>query len=171
MLPVLSPLDVALGSSAAAMSEELLYFGTARQAQGQHKALSGKPKTFIWPWNHQVLSVLGPLDVALVSSAAAVSEELLFRGALLPAIWPDWRGAALASVAFGALHNSGGRNWAFAAWATAVGAVYGAAFLVTRDIWVPAGAHALANVAAGALWHLRQRGRQEDKQSSHDPAH
>lgn len=38
----------------------------------------------------------------------------------------------MAGVAFGVLHNSGGRNWAFAAWASAVGVVYGAAFLATE---------------------------------------
>jgi hypothetical protein len=38
----------------------------------------------------------------------------------------------IAGVAFGVLHNNGGRNWAFAAWASLVGVVYGAAFLYTE---------------------------------------
>jgi len=38
-----------------------------------------------------VLSNLGPLDVLWVAAAAGVSEELLFRGALIPATFPDWR--------------------------------------------------------------------------------
>ncbi len=38
----------------------------------------------------------------------------------------------VAGGAFGLLHNNGGRNWAFAAWASAVGIVYGAAFLFTE---------------------------------------
>ena len=43
----------------------------------------------------------------------------------------------VAGGAFGLLHNNGGRNWAFAAWASAVGVVYGAAFLYTeaRPAW------------------------------------
>ena len=62
------------------------------------------------------------------------------------------RGVLLAGAAFGALHNSGGRNWAFAAWAAAVGSVYGAVYLLTADIAVPAGAHSLANLAGAVLW-------------------
>ena len=42
------------------------------------------------------------------------------------------RGVLIAGVAFGLLHNNGGRNWAFAAWASLVGVVYGAAFLHTE---------------------------------------
>ena len=38
----------------------------------------------------------------------------------------------LAGVAFGLLHNNGGRNWAFAAWASLVGVAYGSAFLYTE---------------------------------------
>ena len=50
------------------------------------------------------------------------------------------------------LHNSGGRNPAFAAWASAVGCAYGALFLATGSVACPALAHTLANVASGALW-------------------
>ena len=67
------------------------------------------------------------------------------------------RGALLAGVGFGLLHNSGGRNWAFAGWASAVGVLYGAAFVATQDILVPMGAHSLANMASGALWLQAQR--------------
>ena len=42
------------------------------------------------------------------------------------------RGVLLAGVAFGLLHNNGGRNWAFAAWASLVGIAYGATFLYTE---------------------------------------
>lgn len=108
--------------------------------------------------NQQVLAPLrGPADLALVAVLPAVAEELLFRGALLPAVYPDWRGAAVAGGVFGALHLSGGRNAAFATWAAAVGCAYGAAFLATGDLWVPALAHAAANVAAAALWLQQQQ--------------
>jgi membrane protease YdiL (CAAX protease family) len=134
----------------------------------------------------QVLSPLAPADLLWVAVLPAASEELLFRGALIPAISPDWwvwsnacarqysswcfrvrgfccgvlmcchfvcrRGALIAGVVFGLLHTSGGRNAAFAAWASAVGCTYGAAFLYTSNIYVPVLAHSLANVAAGALW-------------------
>ena len=64
-------------------------------------------------------------------------------------------------MTFGVLHNSGGRNPAFAAWASAVGCAYGALFLATGNLCVPALAHALANLASGGLWmrrNARRRG-------------
>ena len=63
----------------------------------------------------------------------------------------------IAAATFGALHIGGGRNLAFAAWAAAVGAAYGAAFLATGDIAVPMGAHVLSNIVGGVLYQqLRQ---------------
>jgi membrane protease YdiL (CAAX protease family) len=102
--------------------------------------------------NRQVLSNLGWPDVALVALLSGASEELLFRWALITATWPDAKGVLLSGAVFGVLHISGGRNAAFAAWSTAVGCLYGAAFLATGNVWVPAGAHALANFAAAAVW-------------------
>ncbi len=63
----------------------------------------------------------------------------------------------LSGVIFGLLHNSGGRNMAFAAWASAVGCLYGGAFLYTHNIWVPAAAHSVANFASAALWRTAKR--------------
>lgn len=102
--------------------------------------------------NQQVLSSLGWPDVVLVALLSGGSEELLFRWGLISATWPDARGVLLSGAVFGVLHVSGGRNAAFAAWATAVGWLYGAAFLATGNVWVPAGAHALANFASAAAW-------------------
>lgn len=42
------------------------------------------------PPTAQVLAPLAPADVLLVAGLPAVSEEVLFRGALIPAIYPDW---------------------------------------------------------------------------------
>ena len=67
------------------------------------------------------------------------------------------RGAVIAAVVFGLLHNNGGRNWAFAAWASAVGLVYGLCFLETKELWVPVGAHAMANYASATLWLQQQQ--------------
>ena len=38
----------------------------------------------------QVLMRLQPLDLVWVAGLPAVSEELLFRGGLIPALAPDW---------------------------------------------------------------------------------
>ncbi|MEW5304087.1 MAG: hypothetical protein WDW36_006721 [Sanguina aurantia] len=102
--------------------------------------------------NQQVLEPLNYLDIAIVATLTGVSEELLFRSAIIPATSPDWVGVLIAGVVFGVLHNSGGRNVAFAGWASAVGVVYGAAFLFTHNIWVVAGAHALANLSSAVAW-------------------
>ncbi|KAK9820282.1 hypothetical protein WJX72_008579 [[Myrmecia] bisecta] len=102
--------------------------------------------------NKQILSPLTPLDLVWLAALSGASEEFLFRGGLIPALLPDWRGVLLSGAAFGVLHNSGGRNLAFAAWAGVVGVVYGYAFLYTEDIYVPMGAHSLANLAAAVLW-------------------
>lgn len=56
-----------------------------------------------------MLSPLAPADLLVVSLLPGLSEELLFRGGLIPAIAPDWRGVLIAGLTFGALHTSGGR--------------------------------------------------------------
>ncbi len=110
-----------------------------------------------------MLTPLGWPDVLLVACLTGLSEELLFRGALIPASLPDWRGVLLSAAIFGVLHNSGGRNLSFAAWAGGVGALYGAAYLATGNIWVPAAAHALNNFASAAIWITRYRGKPEEE--------
>ena len=89
---------------------------------------------------------------AYVGSVPARAEEFLFRFALLPAISPDWRGAIISGLVFGALHVNGGRNVAFAAWASAVGTSYGYLYLYTGSLAASAAAHALANVLSALLW-------------------
>ncbi|KAL0048712.1 hypothetical protein WJX82_009409 [Trebouxia sp. C0006] len=106
--------------------------------------------------NQQVLTPLTRADLIWLSCLPGISEELLFRGALIPATFADWRGAVISAIIFGVLHNNGGRNWAFAAWASAVGLLYGTAFLSTQDLLVPAGTHCIANYASATLW-LRKR--------------
>jgi hypothetical protein len=80
------------------------------------------------------------------------------RGAIIPASFPDWRGVLLSGAVFGLLHNSGGRNPAFAAWAGAVGCLYGGLFVVSHNIWVPATAHVAANFASAAVWKAKNQG-------------
>lgn len=88
----------------------------------------------------------------MVSFVPGISEELLFRGALIPALFTDWRGVVISGIVFGALHNTGGRNVAFAAWASAVGCLYGFAFLLTEDVYVPIFAHSCANLFSAMYW-------------------
>jgi membrane protease YdiL (CAAX protease family) len=106
----------------------------------------------------QVLEPLGWSDILLVAVISGFSEEALFRGAVIPASFPDWRGALLSGAIFGILHNNGGRNLAFAAWASAVGALYGGLFVYTHNIWVPITAHAAANFCSAAVWKSNRQG-------------
>jgi len=106
--------------------------------------------------NKQILAPLGWLDIFLVAVLSGASEELLFRGALIPASFPDWRGVVASGLVFGLLHNSGGRNLAFAGWASAVGMVYGGLFVFTQNIWVPVSAHAMSNFCSAAVWKSKQ---------------
>uniref|UniRef100_A9TU87 CAAX prenyl protease 2/Lysostaphin resistance protein A-like domain-containing protein n=1 Tax=Physcomitrium patens TaxID=3218 RepID=A9TU87_PHYPA len=104
--------------------------------------------------NKQVLSSLELNDYLLVSFLPGISEELLFRGAILPLIGVDWRGVVFSGLVFGILHISGGRNAAFAAWASFVGCVYGLAAIITNDLAVPMVAHSVANLVAAYVWRI-----------------
>lgn len=202
----------------------------------------------------QVLTPLQPLDLLVVAALPGVAEELLFRGALIPAISPDWcanfqwavhrmcctwhstaallfqnilvewtennphcpllkmsskncqacslhvmlcslsyfghiqgcctgkqmpqdvlvkqlarqdscfifcrKGVAIAGATFGFLHNNGGRNPAFALWASLVGCAYGFLFITTQNLYTAMLAHSLANLASGVLW-LQSNGAEE----------
>lgn len=104
--------------------------------------------------NRQVLLPLGNNwgDIITVGVVPALAEETLFRWALVPAIYPDWRGVAIAGLVFGALHVNGGRNLAFAAWASLIGCAYGYLYLYTGSLAWTACAHGLANVLSATVW-------------------
>lgn len=102
--------------------------------------------------NAQILTNLGPLDLIWVASLPAISEELLFRGAVLPLVGVNWGGIIVAGSVFGALHMNGGRNTTFAIWAAAVGVLYGYLSVATSDLSSPIFAHALANLAGACAW-------------------
>ncbi|KAJ6318883.1 hypothetical protein OIU76_014275 [Salix suchowensis] len=107
--------------------------------------------------NQQVLTSLQPLDYVVVSFLPGVTEELLFRGALLPLFGMDWKSVLLAATIFGVLHLGNGRKYSFAVWATFVGFVYGFATIVSSSLVVPMASHALNNLAGGLLWRLTSK--------------
>ncbi|KAL2642461.1 hypothetical protein R1flu_010048 [Riccia fluitans] len=106
--------------------------------------------------NSQVLGNLKAVDYFTISYLSGISEELLFRGALLPFIGPDWRGVFGAGLIFGVLHISGGRKPAFGIWASFVGIIYGVLGLYTHDLATPMAAHSAANLLSAALWNLQE---------------
>uniref|UniRef100_A0A2P2K5Q0 CAAX prenyl protease 2/Lysostaphin resistance protein A-like domain-containing protein n=1 Tax=Rhizophora mucronata TaxID=61149 RepID=A0A2P2K5Q0_RHIMU len=107
--------------------------------------------------NQQVLTSLQPLDYIVVSLLPGISEELFFRGALLPLCGMDWKSVLVVAGIFGFLHLGNGRNYSFAAWATFVGFVYGYATTVSSSIVVPVASHALNNLVGGLLWRYTSK--------------
>ncbi|KAE8653745.1 Leucine-rich repeat-containing protein [Hibiscus syriacus] len=107
--------------------------------------------------NKQVLSSLQPYDYLIVAFLPGMSEELLFRGALLPVFGFDWKSVLVVSTLFGVLHLGNGRKYSFAVWATFVGIVYGYATIVSSSLIVPMASHALNNLVGGLLWRYTSK--------------
>lgn len=88
-----------------------------------------------------VACALGEAAILPVAVASAVGEEVLFRGALLPAL-----GLVPSSLLFGVTHQLRGRSrGAWIAFAAAVGFLLGALFQATGSLLGPIVAHALVN--------------------------
>ena len=104
--------------------------------------------------NKQVLTNLEFPDVLFCAAYPALAEEMLFRGALMPALGGGAVGVLVAGTVFGALHISGERKVSFAVWAATVGILYGATceYLANGDLFVPICGHALANIYSALLW-------------------
>lgn len=99
--------------------------------------------------------VLKPLvftDFIWLGLLPGLSEELLFRGIMLPALGLDVTALVLSSVLFGVLHFSGAQQWPYIVWATTIGFVLGLSALLTGNLLVPIVAHVLTNFLSGCLW-------------------
>ncbi|XP_074274351.1 uncharacterized protein LOC141598569 [Silene latifolia] len=107
--------------------------------------------------NTQVLTSLQTFDYPIVAFLPGISEELLFRGALLPLFGLNWKSALAVAVVFGVLHLGSGRKISFAIWATFVGLAYGYATIVTSSVVVPMTAHALNNLIGAVIWYQTSR--------------
>jgi membrane protease YdiL (CAAX protease family) len=84
---------------------------------------------------------LGPGAIVPVALASSIGEEILFRGALVPAM-----GVVLSSVLFGALHQLRGRSrLSWVGFATVVGLLFAMLFRATGSLVGPILAHALVN--------------------------
>jgi membrane protease YdiL (CAAX protease family) len=87
-----------------------------------------------------------------------MSEELLFRGIMLPAFGLNAIGVMFSSVFFGVLHLSGREQWPYMLWAIFIGGVLGACALLTGNLLVPIVAHASANWISSSLWKFNRFG-------------
>jgi len=103
--------------------------------------------------------VLKPLvwpDLIWLGLLPGLSEELLFRGVVLPAVGLGAVGIAFSSLCFGILHYSGSKNWPYVIWATIIGGILGTATVMTGSLLVPVTAHITTNAVSSCLWKLRQ---------------
>ncbi|KAK7842503.1 hypothetical protein CFP56_013696, partial [Quercus suber] len=101
--------------------------------------------------NQQVLASLQILDYIIVAFLPGISEELLFRGALLPLFGFNWKSVFLVAAIFGVLHVGSGRK------ATFVGLVYGYATIMSSSLIVPMASHAINNLVGGILWRYTSK--------------
>lgn len=103
--------------------------------------------------------VIRPLalpDLVWLGLLPGMSEELLFRGVMLPALGMTWFGLGVSSLCFGVLHFSGQQHWAYVIWATVIGGILGYSAIETQNLLVPIVAHVTTNLLSSCLWKLNR---------------
>ncbi|BAY21825.1 abortive infection protein [Calothrix sp. NIES-2100] len=103
--------------------------------------------------------VLKPLvlpDIIWLGLLPGLSEELLFRGVMIPALGADHVAVIVSSLCFGVLHLSGSQQWPYVLWATIVGLILGYSALFTGNLLVPIIAHMMTNLISSYMWKLRK---------------
>ncbi len=103
-----------------------------------------------------VIKPLALPDLIWLGLLPALSEELLFRGVMLPALGLDNVAVIVSSLAFGILHLSGPQQWPYVIWATIIGLMLGFSALLTGNLLVPIIAHMITNWISGFFWKFRQ---------------
>ena len=89
----------------------------------------------------------------------AISEELVFRGIMFRWLeeWGgSWVALILSSVRFGLVHAfNPGSSWVAVSFiAIEAGVMLGAAYMLTRSLWLPMGIHAAWNFAQGEVYDI-----------------
>ncbi|MDZ7958158.1 MAG: CPBP family intramembrane glutamic endopeptidase [Aulosira sp. DedQUE10] len=103
--------------------------------------------------------VLKPLvlpDIIWLGLLPGLSEELLFRGVMIPALGADHVAVIVSSLCFGVLHLSGSQQWPYVVWATIVGLILGYGAVFSGNLLVPIIAHIMTNLISSYLWKLRK---------------
>jgi uncharacterized protein len=104
-----------------------------------------------------VLKPLAVPDTIWLGILPGLSEELLFRGVMLPALGLDPIGIVLSSLCFGVLHMTNVQQWPYAVWATAVGILLAFTMVETGNLFIPIVAHITTNFVSGLAWKLTER--------------
>ncbi|GAA4095748.1 CPBP family intramembrane glutamic endopeptidase [Actinomadura miaoliensis] len=105
----------------------------------------------------------GAAGLAGFMAAAAVTEELLFRGVLFRIIEErigTWLALSLTGLLFGLSHltNPHASLWGAIAIAIEAGGMLAAAYAATRNLWVPIGLHFGWNFAAAGIFSTEVSG-------------
>jgi membrane protease YdiL (CAAX protease family) len=114
------------------------------------------------------MSAASVLWVALVSSlVTGVFEELLFRGVLFRLVedsWGSYAALAVSSLFFGAAHlfNPNATWLSAAAIMVEAGVFLGAAYMLTRRLWLPIGIHTGWNFTEGGVFGAAESGTTPD---------
>jgi uncharacterized protein len=113
-----------------------------------------------WPHYQQSANIylqliLKPLmwpDLFWLGLLPGLSEELLFRGIMLPSLGLNWTGLIVSSLCFGILHMSSLQQWPYVLWASIVGLALGYSTFMTHNLLVPVTAHILTNFISSVTW-------------------
>ncbi|SEG76773.1 hypothetical protein SAMN04489712_111205 [Thermomonospora echinospora] len=102
-------------------------------------------------------STAGAVALLGFMAAAAVTEEVMFRGVLLRIIEErigSWMALALTGLVFGLMHlpNPNATLWSSLAIAIEAGGMLAAAYIATRNLWVPIGLHFAWNFAGAGIF-------------------
>lgn len=102
-------------------------------------------------------SVTGAVAIFGFMIAVAVTEELLFRGVLFRVVEErigTWLSLTISGLVFGLVHiiNPGATIWSSLAIAIEAGFMLAAAYVATRNLWVPIGVHFAWNFAQGGIF-------------------
>lgn len=103
-----------------------------------------------------VIRPLALLDLVWLGLLPGLSEELLFRGVMLPSLGLTWFGLILSSICFGVLHFSGSQHWSYVVWATVIGGALGLSAIFTGNLLVPIVAHIATNLISSYVWKLKR---------------
>jgi membrane protease YdiL (CAAX protease family) len=99
------------------------------------------------------------MDLVTIAIMPAFTEELLFRGILfrwIEEFGGSWAALVITSALFGLAHIMNPNATWFSSFAIAVeaGVLLGAAYMLTRSLWMPMGLHAAWNFTQGFIFDV-----------------
>jgi hypothetical protein len=103
-----------------------------------------------------VLQPLALPDLIWLGLLPGLSEELLFRGVMIPALGGNHLAVIVSSLCFGVLHLSGLQQWPYVIWATIIGMILGYSALLSGNLLLPIVAHIVTNLLSSYFWKIQR---------------